>query len=403
MRVRALAGVFLAAVLVIGGAFAILHFRRSGQDSGSASSVQSTALPAEVPRTITSSATPVPLVPGCPDPAQLAQMPLREKLAQLLMVGVTGEADARAVVDNYHVGGLFIASWTDLSMLTSGELMRLATSTAPLPLAVSVDEEGGRVSRLSSLIGVSPSARALAQSESPEQVYQLALDRGRAMRELGINVDFAPVVDVTDAPDNTVIGDRSFSSDADIVTQYASAYARGLHDAGLLPVLKHFPGHGQASGDSHMNGVVTPPLDQLQQSDLVPYRTLISEIPVGVMVGHMQVPGLTGEDQASLSQPAIALLRNGTGYGGPAFSGLIFTDDLSTMKAITDRYGVADAVLRALQAGADVALWVSTGEVPAVLNRLESAVKSGELSAAGVDASVARVAAAKAPLAGCFR
>ena len=403
MRGRALAGIFLAALLVVGGVFAILHFRRGGQDSSSAAAFQTTSLPAEVPRTITSSAIPAPLVPGCPDLAQLAQMPLRDKLAQLLMVGVTGEADARAVVDNYRVGGLFIASWTDLSMLTSGELMRLATSTAPLPLAVSVDEEGGRVSRLSSLIGVSPSARTLAQSESPEQVYQLALNRGRAMRELGINVDFAPVVDVTDAPDNTVIGDRSFSSDADVVTQYAGAYARGLHDAGLLPVLKHFPGHGQASGDSHMSGVVTPPLDQLQQSDLVPYRTLISEFPVGVMVGHMQVPGLTGTDPASLSQPAMTLLRNGTGYGGPAFSGLIFTDDLSTMKAITDRYGIADAVLRALQAGADIDLWVSTDEVPAVLNRLESAVNAGELSTADVDAAVARVAAAKAPLAGCFR
>lgn len=403
MRIRALAGIFLAAVLVIGGVFALLQFRRSGQDSGSAGAVQSSALPAEVPRTVTRSSTPVPLAPGCPDPAQLAQMPLREKLAQLLMVGVTGEADARAVVDNHHVGGLFIASWTDLSMLSSGALMRLATSTAPLPLVVSVDEEGGRVSRLSALIGASPSARALAQSESPEQVYQLALDRGRAMRALGINVDFAPVVDVTSAPDNTVIGDRSFSSSAEVVTEYAGAYARGLRDAGLLPVLKHFPGHGRASGDSHVSGVVTPPLDQLQQSDLVPYRTLISQIPVGVMVGHMQVPGLTGADPASLSKPAIALLRNGTGYGGPAFPGLIFTDDLSTMKAITDRYGVADAVLRALQAGADVALWVSTDEVPAVLTRLESAVNAGELNIADVDASVARVAAAKGPLAGCFR
>ena len=121
------------------------------------------------------------------------------------------------------------------------------------------------------------------------------------------------------------------------------------------------------------------------------------------MVGHMQGPGLTGADPASLSQPAMALLRNGTGYAGPAFSGLIFTDDLSTMRAITDRYSVADAVLRALQAGADVALWVSTGEVPAVLNRLESAVDAGELSTADVDASVARVAAAKAQLTGCFR
>ena len=102
----------------------------------------------------------------------------------------------------------------------------------------------------------------------------MALDRGHRMRGVGITVDFAPVVDVTDAADDTVIGDRSFGSDPAKVTAYADAYARGLRDAGLLPVLKHFPGHGHGSGDSHTGGVVTPPLDQLQNDDLVPYRTL---------------------------------------------------------------------------------------------------------------------------------
>lgn len=402
MRGRTLAGIVLVMVLLAAGVFAGFHLRRNGDQSTSPPVAQSSTLAPEVPRTIMTTSTPVPRPPGCPDPAQLAQMPLRDKLAQLLMVGVADEADARSVVDKHHVGGIFIASWTDLSMLSSGALTRLATSTTPLPLAVSVDEEGGRVARLSALIGSAPSARVLAQSDSPEQVYQLALDRGSAMRGLGINVDFAPVVDVSAAPDNTVIGDRSFSSDPEAVTEYAGAYAKGLRDAGLLPVLKHFPGHGRASGDSHMNGVVTPPLDQLQQSDLVPYRTLTLQAPVGVMVGHMQIPGLTGTDPASLSKAAVTLLRNGTGYGAPAFSGLIFTDDLSTMKAITDRYGLPEAVLRALQAGVDVALWVSTAEVPAVLDRLESAVSAGELNPADVDASVARVAAAKAPLSGCF-
>ncbi|WP_276067803.1 glycoside hydrolase family 3 N-terminal domain-containing protein, partial [Mycolicibacterium gadium] len=108
-----------------------------------------------------------------------------------------------------------------------------------------------------------------------DQVYQLALDRGKKMRGLGITIDFAPVVDVTDAPDDTVIGDRSFSDDPAKVTEYAGAYARGLRDAGLLPVLKHFPGHGHGSGDSHTAGAVTtPPLDALMTDDLVPYRTL---------------------------------------------------------------------------------------------------------------------------------
>lgn len=327
-------------------------------------------------------------------------MSTRDKLAQLLMVGVTGAADARAVIDTQHVGGIMIGSWTDLSMLSDGSLTDIAASAGPLSLAVSVDEEGGRVSRLSSVIGSQPAPRALAQTSTPEDVYAIALDRGRQMRSLGITIDFAPVVDVTDAPNSTVIGDRSFGSDPTKVTDYAGAYARGLRDAGVLPVLKHFPGHGYASGDSHEGGVVTPPLAELQANDLVPYRTLTAAAPVGVMVGHMQVPGLTGSEPASLSPAAYALLRSGD-YGGPPFNGPVFTDDLSSMRAITDRFGVADAVLRSLQAGADVALWVTTGEVPAVLDRLEKAVAAGELTMSGVDAAVNRIAAVKGPSPNC--
>jgi beta-N-acetylhexosaminidase len=341
--------------------------------------------------------------PACGDPnAVVASMSTRDKLAQLLMVGVTGAADARAVVANQHVGGIFIGGWTDLSMLTDGSLADIAGSAGPLALAVSVDEEGGRVSRLAPLIGASPSPRVMAQTQTPDQVYQLALDRGQKMRRLGITIDFAPVVDVTDAPADTVIGDRSFSADPATVTTYAGAYARGLREAGLLPVLKHFPGHGRASGDSHAGAVVTPPLSDLQNVDLVPYRTLAAQAPVAVMIGHLEVPGLTGDDPASLNPAAVALLRGG-GYGGRPFDGPVFTDDLSSMKAISNRFGVADAVLKALQAGADTALWVTTGEVPAVLDLLESAVAGGELSMANIDASVLRMAATKGPNPRCGR
>ncbi len=138
----------------------------------------------------------------------------------------------------------------------------------------------------------------------------------RPCGSLGVTIDFAPVVDVTTESDDEVIGDRSFGSDPAQVTEFAGAYAQGLRDAGLLPVLKHFPGHGHASGDSHQGGVVTPPLADLQANDLVPYRTLTTQAPVAVMVGHMQVPGLTGSDPASLSPAAYGLLRSG-GYGGP--------------------------------------------------------------------------------------
>jgi beta-N-acetylhexosaminidase len=343
---------------------------------------------------------PAPAAPAPPFCGDVAALSTRDKLAQTLMVGVRNAADARAVVNNYHVGGIMIGSWTDLSMLTDGTLAEIG-NLGPLPLAVSVDEEGGRVSRLAPLIGAIPPARTLAQTQTPEQVYQLALSRGRQMRGLGITIDFAPVVDVSDQGANTVIGDRSFSNDPATVTAYAGAFARGLREAGVLPVLKHFPGHGHGSGDSHTAGAVrTPPLSELMTSDLVPNATLTTEAPVAVMMGHLEVPGLTGNTPASLSAAAVNLLRSG-GYGGPAFNGPIFSDDLSSMAAISSRYGVAEAVLRSLQAGTDVALWITTTEVPAVLDRLEKAVNGGELALPAIEGSVLRMAGIKGPSARC--
>ncbi|WP_135451596.1 glycoside hydrolase family 3 N-terminal domain-containing protein [Mycobacterium sp. DL99] len=333
---------------------------------------------------------PMPAAPVC----DLAALSPRDKLAQLLTVGIKDAADARSVVSEQHVGGIMIGSWTDLSMLTDGSLPDISAA-GPVPLAVTVDEEGGRVSRLASLIGEQPSARVLAQTKSVDEVYGIALDRGKKMRDLGITVDFAPVVDVTSDADDTVIGDRSFGDDPAKVTEYAGAFARGLRDAGVLPVLKHFPGHGHGSGDSHTAGAVTtPPLAELQNNDLVPYRTLTTQAPVAVMVGHLEVPGLTGSDPASLSPAAYDLLRSGN-YGGPGFNGVIYTDDLSSMAAINQRYGVAAAVLKALQAGADNALWITTDEVPAVLDGLEKALADGQLNQAAVDAAVQRNVDAK--------
>ncbi|SPM29374.1 glycoside hydrolase family 3 N-terminal domain-containing protein [Mycobacterium terramassiliense] len=350
---------------------------------------------ARPPGAATSRPAAAPAPPVCADPTAVpAALSTRDKLAQLLMVGVKDADDARSVVNGYHVGGIFIGGWTDLSIF-KGPLADITRNAGPLPLAVSVDEEGGRVSRLKSLIGTAPSARQLARQQTVQQVHDLAADRGKKMRDLGITVDFAPDVDVSDEPDDAVIGDRSFSADPATVTAYAGAFAQGLRDAGVLPVLKHFPGHGHGSGDSHTGGVVTPPLSDLQNVDLVPYRTLVTATPVAVMVGHLQVPGLTGDDPASLSRAAVDLLRTGTGYQAPPFNGPVFSDDVSSMAAISDRYGVPEAVLRTLRAGTDIALWVTTDEVPAVLDRLQKAVDSGELPMPAVNDSLVRVAAMK--------
>jgi beta-glucosidase-like glycosyl hydrolase/serine/threonine protein kinase len=384
----AIIGIIVAAALVV-GAFMFSSHRRGPSPIEPQN-------PSAAPSSTVAASVASAGAPACTDPAvtMLAQMPIRDKLAQLLMVGVTGADDARQVVATQHVGGIFIGSWTDLSMLNDGSLAAIAATSGPFPLAVSVDEEGGRVERLAKLIGEQPSPRALAQTRTPPEVYDIALDRGRKMHALGITVDFAPVVDVTSAPDDSVIGDRSFGADPDTVTRFAQVYAQGLRDAGVMPVLKHFPGHGHGSGDSHTGQVTTPPLSSLKDDDLIPYQTLTTQPPVAVMVGHLQVPELTGTEPASLSPPAYALLRSGD-YGGTPFNGWVFTDDLSSMAAITQRYGVAEAALRALQAGADTALWITTDQVPAVLDRLVDANNSGDLPPGRVDDALHHVAAGK--------
>ncbi|MBL1072998.1 glycoside hydrolase family 3 protein [Nocardia sp. 2] len=321
----------------------------------------------------------------------LAQFTLRQKLAQLLTVGVTGADDAANVVKNEQVGGIFIGGWTDKALLANG-LIDDVTKASRTPLMVTIDEEGGRVSRLRDLIGAAPSARVAAATMSVDEYYRFSLGRAQKMKMLGLTVDFAPDVDVSSQPDDSVIGDRSYSDDPDKVVQYADAQIRALQDAGLGAVMKHFPGHGSGSGDSHTGAVRTPPLEQLQDKDLVPYRALIGS-GAAVMVGHLDVPGLTKPDEpASISPEVMQLLRQGTGYGAAPFDGVIFTDDLSGMAAITSRMGIAEAVEAALVAGADNALWITTDALSSVLDRLVSAVEAGRLPGSQVDASVLRMA-----------
>ncbi len=345
------------------------------------------------PRTVDGSAIPRPGValarPGTCGPL-LASMDTRHKVAQLVMVGVNAANPPSAVklVKDEQIGGIFIGG-NETALLKDGALDAVRDAST-LPLSVAVDEEGGRVQRIDDLDGSLPSARELAATKTPEEVHALAVRRGQQLIARGVTVDFAPDTDVTDAPDDTVIGDRSFSPDPARVKTYATAFATGLREAGIEPVLKHFPGHGHASGDSHKGLVRTPPLAQLRTDDLIPYLNLADYGQVAVMVGHLDVPDLTNGAAASLSPPAYQLLRGEYGFTGP-----VLTDDLGAMRAITEQYSLPDAVLKALQAGADQALWSSGGRTDEVLNRLVQAVQSGELPKSRVQESATRVLAAK--------
>nr|WP_233427438.1 glycoside hydrolase family 3 N-terminal domain-containing protein [Actinokineospora spheciospongiae] len=330
-------------------------------------------------------------VPTDPCAGVIASLPPRRQLAQLLIVGVDpkGPAAALAAVGQEQVGGIFLGGKAT-ALLVDGGLAPVRDASA-LPLTVAVDDEGGRVQRVDALDGDLPSARTMAATLSERRVRDLARTRGDRLRARGVTLDFAPVVDVGDQPDAAVIGDRSFSPDPAVATRYAGAFAAGLRDAGLLPVLKHFPGHGRATGDSHVTAVTTPPLEQLRAVDLAPYRDLPREGRVAVMLGHLTVPGLTDGVPASLSPAAYRLLRGELG-----FTGLTVTDDLGSMRAVSDRYDLPEAVLAALRAGADVPFWSSGARLPQVLDRLTAALGTGELDPARVTEALGRVLRAKA-------
>ncbi|MCS3781416.1 glycoside hydrolase family 3 N-terminal domain-containing protein [Tsukamurella ocularis] len=322
----------------------------------------------------------------------LSALSVREKVGQLLMVGVRDAADARRAVQQ-GVGGVFIGSWTDKAVFSGGTLQAVAKA-GKVPVMVSVDEEGGRVSRVPGANLVS--ARELAKTMTVPQARAEGARIGKLLRSKGITVDFAPDADVSAQPDDSVIGDRSYSADPAVVVQYSQAFAAGLRDGGVYPVFKHFPGHGSSSGDSHQGGVSVPPLSQLKQKDLVPFRAAANTGDAGVMVGHLTVPGLTEPGlPTSLSPATMRLLRDGVGYGAKRFDGPIFTDDLSGMKAITDRFSVPQAVAKSLEAGADVALWISTDQLSAAIDAVEASVTARRITAKQLDDSVLRVARAK--------
>lgn len=379
----------VAAALVVGALAA-----GTAALTGHGPTLTASGAPAPAPAVTPAQASPEqpPGPPACD--VMVADMDDRQRLAQRLMVGVDASdpAGAAQIVEDSQVGGIFIGG-NDTALLRGGKLEDVQRA-ADAPLSVAVDDEGGRVQRIDDLVGDLPSARTMAQM-SPQQVSDLARDRARKLRDIGITWNLAPTVDVSDQPSNAVIGDRSFADDPAKVTEYALAWAEGQEQGGVYGVLKHFPGHGHSSGDSHQGEVSVPPLSQLEKSDLLPYGDLIAPgKPLagreGVMVGHLNVPGLTKDVPSSLEPATYQLLRDRY-----RFDGLVMTDDLGAMKAITDRFGLAESTTKALSAGADIALFSNVTPVAPLLDAAEKALKDGRIDRAQNDTAVARVLQAK--------
>lgn len=343
---------------------------------------------AEVTTTVTSTHS-----PPAPEPSlaqQRVPQDLRAQVASLMVVGVSNYDQARFALDQ-GVGGLIIPSWADPALLTEpGRDINALREQYPRPFSVAVDFEGGRVQRHTQVFGQWMPPGQLAGQ--PDAVIRgTGYDIGRSLRAHGVNVDYAPLLDL-DVTGLPIVGDRAFGGDPAEVARVAGLFAQGLIDAGVTPTFKHFPGHGRASGDTHLGLATAPPVEQLRALDMAPYATALPQYPTAsVMMGHMIVPGLgAGDVPSSLNPEAYRILRQGDYPGGQPFDGVAVTDDLSGMRGIIDYRPTPQAVRDAIAAGADQALWTTGADIPAIIGLVTQSVIDGSIPRERIDAAAVR-------------
>ena len=335
----------------------------------------------------------------------LSEMTLEEKICQMFILTpeqLTGVSEVtaagnttKAKLKQYPVGGLVYFSANlvseDQTKTMLSNTQRFANEIEGVDLFLCVDEEGGRVARVANnkafrVKAVGP----MAKVSSEEEAYGCGDTIGAYLSELGFNVDFAPDADVLTNNSNSVIGDRSFGSDAELVTEYAVAYSNGLHANGIMSTFKHFPGHGATEADTHEGYAYTnKSYEELMEMELQPFQAAQENGVDMVMVAHISVPKVVGDDTpCSLSEKMITgVLRTQLHYDG-----LIITDALN-MGAVAENYSSAVAAKMAVKAGVDLLLMPV--DFQAAYSGLCAAVHSGEIPEERIDESVRRILTAK--------
>ena len=392
------AAVVLAVILLTAGVFTALilkqHAAQPPQPGQSAPSLplQNSRLPSPEP-----SATPTPEPTSTPDQADklLAEMTLHEKVCQLFVVQpsdltgvpqVTAAGETtRQALERYPVAGLLYDASNLVSLTQTHSMLVDVQTCSKIPLILTCDEEGGRVNRLMHTIGTTYIGPML---DYKDQGRQTAEDNAKTiatdMKFCGFNMDLAPVADVWSNRANTVIGDRAYSDDFLQAAELVSAAVNGFHQGGVACTLKHFPGHGDTSADSHYGSVyVYKTLDELRAAEFLPFQAGISAGADAVMMGHLIIAEV--DDQPALLSHKIVteLLREELD-----FDGVVITDSLK-MQAMTDHYGSGDIAVGAVQAGVDLLLCPQN--LDQAVAALTQAVEDGTVTQERLDESVLRV------------
>ncbi|NMD42777.1 MAG: glycoside hydrolase family 3 protein, partial [Firmicutes bacterium] len=334
----------------------------------------------------------------------LRKMSVEEKVGQVILSYFTGAEFAPArELRELPLGGVIlfdgagnIESPSQVAALTE-QIQQAALDSGVIPLFIAVDQEGGAVARLTEGVTVFPGNMALGAAGSEELAALSAAVIARELRILGINLNFAPVVDVNSNPDNPVIGVRSFGSDPREVARLGRAMVAPYSREKVIATAKHFPGHGDTAIDSHYGLPLIPvELSRLKELELLPFQAMIAAGVPAVMLAHILVPALTGTEElpASLSPQAVRYLREEIG-----FDGLVLSDSLS-MGAISDRWSLEEAAVSSFLAGVDLIIFGPwTGVVPGdrrrIFEALKGAVEDGTIPLKQLDRSVERILAAK--------
>lgn len=319
-------------------------------------------------------------------------MSLDEKIGQLFIVGFEGEEINDEIVDlvrNQKVGGLIYFS---RNVVDSDQIINLNNEIRAIekdiPLFISVDEEGGLVSRVPKEFTKLPSSGYIGEFDDENLSYNVGKIIAKELKSLGFNMDFAPVLDIDSNPNNTVIGERAFGNNADIVSRLGIKAMEGLKDGDIIPVVKHFPGHGDTEVDSHYGlPIVTKTLEELNNLEFVPFKNAIDSGADVVMVSSIVLSSIDSEYPATMSKKVITdILRDKL-----KFDGIIVTDDM-TMGAIIDNYNLTDAVIMSINAGSDIVL-VCHGydDIINSIVAVKDAVSSNIISEERIDESVYRI------------
>ncbi|MFZ6665948.1 glycoside hydrolase family 3 N-terminal domain-containing protein [Peijinzhouia sedimentorum] len=316
-----------------------------------------------------------------------------QRLGQLFMVAAYSNKDEThyreidKLVREQHIGGLiFFQGGPGRQAVLTNRYQK----AAKVPLIIGMDLEWGLQMRLDSTIQY-PKAMTLGAITENSYIYEMGKEIARQCKELGVHINFAPVVDVNSNPQNPVIGYRSFGEDKINVTQKGIAYMKGMQDNGVLASAKHFPGHGDTDSDSHYTlPVIKHSRERLDTLELYPFREMIKAGVKSIMVAHLAVPALDNRENmpTTLSYNVVTkLLKEEMG-----FEGLIFTDALN-MKGVADFYKPGEVDLMALKAGNDVLLFAQ--DVPEGLRLIKAALANGELKREDIYKSVKKILAAK--------